>query len=265
MTNSKLRDALLKRLKITFQALYARAKKLKTINAITTEDAIYVIAQKEGIILDKYLDKETIARVRSIIQQLNGAPRSIADSKATSRPKRGSREERRIVMISKEIEIIDPVLSSGKVSEAKEMAAIYPLLYILENSIRTVIDKIMLSKFGTNWWDSHAPKGLKETVEKRRADEEKNSWHQRRSDRPIDYLDLDQLPALARKIEKDLVPSIIPSNEWFGQLIEEVYKSRCVICHMNPLDKDSIQSVKLRLRHWEKQINPRKQIINGIS
>ena len=67
-------------------------------------------------------------------------------------------------------------------------------------------------------------------------------------------MDLNQLVPLMRNIENDVVPDIIPSLEWFSQLIEEVYQSRCVLCHMNPLDNDSITSVKLRFRQWQKQI-----------
>ena len=66
---------------------------------------------------------------------------------------------------------------------------------------------------------------------------------------------------IMRNIEKDFVPNIIPSIEWFAQFIEEVYKSRCVVCHMNPLDKDNIQLVKLKLGQWQKQIEAKKKLI----
>jgi predicted restriction endonuclease len=141
------------------------------------------------------------------------------------------------------------------------MAVVYPVLYLLENSIREVIDRVMISRYGDNWWDSEAPKGLRDTVSGRMADEKKNCWHQRRGDRPIDYLDLNQLTTLMRKVEKLVVPDIIPSLEWFTQLVDEVYKSRCVVCHMNPLDKDNVQAVSLRFTHWQKQINAKKHLI----
>jgi len=131
----------------------------------------------------------------------------------------------------------------------------------MENSIREVIDRVMTSKHGINWWDSEAPRGLADSVSKRMADEKKNSWHQRRGARPIDYIDLDNLPALIRKIERDVVPSIIPSIEWFTQFIDEIYRSRCVICHMNPLDSDNIQAIKLRFTQWQKLINEKRDII----
>lgn len=262
MTNRQLRKVLLEKLRITPQALSQRIRKLKTQYPITTEEATYVIAQQEHIVLDKYLDKDTVNHVRVLLQHVSPLvqpPRSI--SKTTRYRKEELRREQRVILIGKEFKVTDPILPQKKILEAKEMAAIYPFLYILENSIREVIDRIMISRYGESWWDSEAPKKLRDSVNKRMADEEKNSWHQRRGDRPIDYLDLNQLPALVGEIEREVVPGIIPSLEWFRQFIGEIYKSRCVVCHMNPLDKNNIQAVNVRFRHWQKQINARKNLI----
>jgi len=233
---------------------------------MTTEEATYVIAQQQGIILDKYLNKETINHVRALLQDISPAVQvSPLVSKTTRKRKAELEGEQKVIQIGKEFRVTDPILPQKKVSEAKEMAAIYPLLYILENSIREVIDRLMISRYGKGWWDSQAPKSLRDKVSKRMADESRNAWHQRRGDRPIDYLNLDQLPSLMRKIEKEVVPNIISSLDWFTQLIEEVYKSRCVVCHMNPLDKDNIQAVKLRFTQWEKQIDAKKNLISSES
>jgi hypothetical protein len=127
---------------------------------------------------------------------------------------------------------------------------------------REVIDKIMTKHIGANWFDSQATNDLKRKVANRTANENKNAWHQRRGARPIDYLDLNELPALMRKIEPYVVPpSIIPSLEWFNQMVDEVYQSRCVLCHMNPLDQNNIQAVKVRLTHWQRQVDAKKSLI----
>lgn len=262
MTDKNLRKALLKQLNCSPQALSQRVKKIKKENPMTTEEATYVIAHNEGILIDKYLDKDMVSNIRRIVQQVTYPTPIVPSSKRKPEKKVVSGMEQRVIKIAKEFKVSDPILQDKKIKEAKEMAAIYPLLYILENSIRDVIDKVMTSKYGNKWWNSYAPRGLRETVERRMIDEKRHSWHQRRGVRPIDYLDLYQLPALIRKIEKDIVPNIIPSYEWLNQLIEEVYKSRCVICHMNPLDKDSIDSVKLRFKQWQKQIKNKKILLN---
>lgn len=262
MTNTQLREALLKKLGITRQALSQRIQKLKQQYPMTTEDGTYVIAQQQGIILDKYLDKGTVDRVRGLLQHVSPPTQATASAtRVTRRRKEELRKEQRVIVIAKEFKVTDPILPQKRIFEAKEMGAIYPLLYMLENSIREVIDRVMTSRHGDDWWDSQAPKGLREKVNGRMADEKRNAWHQRRGDRPIDYLDLDQLPALMRKIDKEVVPDIIPSLEWFTQFVDEVYKSRCVVCHMNPLDTNNIQAVKLRLTQWQKLIDSNRQLI----
>lgn len=258
MTDKNLRKALLKQLNCSPQALSQRVNRIKKKNPMTTEEATYVIAHHEGILIDKYLDKDMVAIIRRIVQQITSQTPIDLSSKGKPRKKVVSGIEQRVIEIAKEFRFSDPILQDKKMIEAKEMASIYPLLYILENSIREVIDKVMTSKYGDGWWASHTPLGLRETVVRRKADEKKHPWHQRRGARPIDYLDLNQLPALIRKIEKEVVPNIIPSYEWLNQLIEEVYKSRCVICHMNPLDRDSIDSVKLKFKQWQKQIKNKR-------
>jgi hypothetical protein len=170
-------------------------------------------------------------------------------------------KSQRVIVISEEFKDTDPILSQNKLSEAKEMARIYPFIYVLENSIREVIDRVMKSRYGENWWNIKAPRKLKDDVAGRMAEDKRDSWHQRRSNRPIDYVDLNDLPRLVRKIEREIVPNIISDLQWFSEMVKEVYKSRCVVCHMNPLDKDNIQGVKLRYKQWQKQIKAKKNLI----
>jgi len=265
VTNRRLRRALLEKLKVTPQALSWRVQRLKKQYAITTEDATYIIAQRQGIILDKYLDKDTVNHIRGIIQQITHITQDTTTiAKLARKGKRGTEKKQLFVVFPKEFTVTDPILEQRKLLEARDMAAIYPLLYVLENSIREVIDRLMTNRHGSNWWDSKAPKGLKDTLSKRMSDEKRNSWHQRRGARPIDYLDLEQLPALVRQIQEDFVPNIIPSVEWFTQFVDEVYKSRCVVCHMNPLDNTSIQSVKVKFTQWQRQIAGKMDLIPKV-
>ena len=263
MINKELKKELLKTLDISSSALSQQCKALKKRVPITTEDAVYVIAQRNNIILDKYLNNETVERVRALYQQVSQATQQIASRKSESTKTVLARQ--RVIKIGKDLTFDDPILSSEKINEAIEMARLYPLIYVLENSAREFIDRIMTAHYGKNWWDSQVPEHLKikKDVKKRMSEDEKNSWHQRRGARPIDHLDLIDLPALMEEIdiEKIVVPNIIPSLKWFRQLIEEVYKSRCVVCHMNPLDKNNIQAVTVWFKYWEKQITAKQHLI----
>ena len=251
MVDKNLRKALLKKLRCSPQALSQRVKRLKSDHPMISDDATYVIAHQQGIPLDKYLLPEQVDHIRSILSQVQ---RPIHIQASTKYKSAKSTRPGRALIISGEIKEKDSVLSEDKLREAGEMAKIYPLLYVLENSIREVVESFMQAKHGDNWWHAKAPRGLQDKVTQRMTDDTKNSWHQRRGSRPIDYLDLNNLPALMRHIASDVIPGIIPSIEWFDQFIEEVYRSRCVICHMNPLDKDNISAVTVRFRQWQKQV-----------
>lgn len=230
---------------------------------MTTREAVCVIAQREGIILDKYVDEETVHRVRTLYQQLT--PTTLQPTKKQQQKIQQAVPKLRVIKIGKDIQVEDPILKQKIIDEAREMADVYPLIYVLENSIREVIDKIMTTKYGDDWWSTQAPLELRKDVSKRMEDDQKHSWHQRRGARPIDYLDLNDLPRLMNKIEKVVVPGIIPSIEWFRQLVVAAYKSRCVVCHMNPLDRDNIQAVQVRFNEWQKQISAKKDLILGQS
>ncbi|HZP25674.1 MAG TPA: hypothetical protein VFB90_01355, partial [Dehalococcoidia bacterium] len=78
-TDKALLHDLIGRLKVSPQALYQRADRLKKKHGpMTTEDAIYMIAANEGLDLAKYLDKVEVERLRmmrlSIGQFVAGAP-----------------------------------------------------------------------------------------------------------------------------------------------------------------------------------------------
>lgn len=263
MTYRELRKALLDMMGITPQALNLQCQKLKQVIPLTTEDATYMIAHRKGIKLDRYLDGETVARIRDMHLRMITTVSSVPKKESKVIEKKTSKK--RSVRIGSDTEYLDVILSNKKLNEAAEMAKIYPRLYVLENSIRELIKLAMESLYGKDWWDSQAPPKLREKVNIRMSDDEKDSWHQRRGSHPLDYLDMVELPRFVSKIQQFLVPAIIPSFEWLKQLVEEVYKSRCVVCHMNPLEENNIKSVEVKFNQWQKQMNEKKDIINTIS
>ncbi|WP_321992540.1 Swt1 family HEPN domain-containing protein [Marispirochaeta aestuarii] len=255
MTNRELRKDLLKKLNISKQALSNRVKKVKKEAPMSTEDATYIIAHREGLLLDKYLNQDELRHLRQIMSQVNSSNHQII------RIKKVDKKEKKTISIIGSFKGTDPILESKVLNEAKAMAAIYPLLYVLENSIRRFISIMMQKEYGESWWENQVSSKLRNEVFNRMNEENKNSWHQRRGSHPIDYLDFKDLPRLLSKINDLLVPDIIPSFEWIDQLIKEVYVSRCVLCHMNPLDQDSIDSVKLRFKQWQKQISKKIDLL----
>jgi hypothetical protein len=51
-----------------------------------------------------------------------------------------------------------PALKPQHASEAKVMAEkVYPTIYIFENSVRDLIERVLQAQFGANWWTTAIP------------------------------------------------------------------------------------------------------------
>jgi len=259
-TNSALKEALLEKLGITKQGLSARVQVKKKVLPITTEDAVYLIAFNEGIKIDKFLSPEKVAEVRGLHTQaaaIKSAPSTVTpQNKSRSNSRRGSSP--REIRFPNEFKATDPLLSLTKLNEAKAMAAVYPLLYVLENSIRELVKRVMRAKHGDDWWDTQLTSGklkeLKNKAASRMKTETKNSWHQKVGAHPIDYVDLGDLGTIIRGKKSHFHPTIITDWDWFLHFMKELYPSRNVVCHMNPLLSDNIKDVKLKVTKWERMI-----------
>ena len=258
-----LKASLLKHLGITASGLSRKITPIKQQTSTEAKDATIILAHKEGFHLTKYFKGDELERIRNLVNGANSSVKQITvqSHKKTAKTNKTSRPS--IKMLDGFI-FDDPILSPAKVKESKEMANIYPYIYIMENSIRKVIDSVMSKEYGSNWWETKMNvgglKGLKAKVSDHKNREERKRWHQRKGDKPIDYLDLKDLPIIVQQYRSNFKP-IIDDFHWFEQLVKEVYESRVVVCHMNPLDKNNIQSVTVKFNQWEKLINSKKEEI----
>lgn len=195
----------------------------------------------------------SIDEIRKLARLLTetGTTELVAASSTGKRAAPKQKKQKKTFKVKLEKPEDDPILSATTHAEMEAMVPVYKILYQLENSIRQFISRVLAANHGSDWWDTLAPRGLKDTVAKRMREEESKAWHQRRSAKPIDYIDLNQLPALVRAAQADFVPAFFESTEWFQHFIDEVYASRCVVCHMNPLNQTFVDSVGIAFNKWE--------------
>jgi len=225
-----------------------------------TATAQCVLAHRQRIRLNEYLPAEVVDGVQSVISRLgpeHGATARAAIKSTTTPSRRGAVVNRSIVF-PQEFKTRDPLLSDARLKEARDMAAIYPILYVLENSLREVIRRVMAAKYGADWWNTALVggkvKSLKDTSDQRRAKEDQMAWHQRRGAHPIDYVNLDDLGTIVEAKQDDFFPHVFSDREWFRSHIRELAPSRNVLCHMNPLDETNIKDIKVRADRWRKVI-----------
>jgi hypothetical protein len=260
-TNSDLRKALLEKLGVTQQALSLRVQKKIRQLPMSTSEATYVIAHDEGLRLDSYLPKDEVATVRHLqaqLRQVTGA------APAPPRVNGGSRRAPkapgpRQIRVGGKVNVKGTLLSSTTIAEAQEMASIYPMLYVLENSMREVVKRVMTAKFGADWWNTELTSGKLKSVHNtaagRMTKESRQRWHQRRGDHPLYYIGLDELGDIINGKHEVFFPNVLAAEiDWFRQFMRELEPSRNVLCHMNPLSSTNATDVALKLERWEQLV-----------
>lgn len=220
---------------------------------MSTEDAVYLIAHNEEIDLSKYLDKETVDKVRALMPH-NG-PVIMSHAKTN---KAGERNV--LIKVNAHIPEVDALLSTSLAEDMKRMVQLYPLQYILENSLRVVITRVLENKYGPGWWDARVNKTTKDDVTDRRKKEDKQPWHGKRGQHEIYYSDFSDLKSIISKNWDDF-KDIFPSQQWIFQKLDELEHPRNVIAHNNPLSKDDIKRTELYFSDWIKLLKQKKNLV----
>jgi hypothetical protein len=258
-TNRQLKSILLQKLGVTPQALSLRVqKKIKQL-PMTTAEATYLIAHDVGLRLTDYLKADEIANVRHLQTQLNNSGSAAAGSfdrkVVTGRRAKGSHP--REIRFANRMKVMSAVLAASKLTEAKEMAGLYPILYLLENSMREVVRRVMRARFGDNWWNTELVSGKLKNVRQKASDrmateDSKHSWHQRRGAHPIDYVDLGDVGDIILAKQTTFIPDVLRCDtDWFKQFMKELEPSRNVLCHMNPLSETNARDLTTKFERWE--------------
>lgn len=249
-TNQELQKALLKKLNVTRQRLSQRAQAMKRVLPMTTEQAVYVIAHEEGLDITRYLSGEETAEVRQLVSCLGpAAPKERQD---TAAPRGHARPVRVTISVSP---AALGVIASAHANEAKMMAErVYPMLYLFENSLRDLIERVLRAAYGDEWWAEAVPKKVRDTAERHKTSEDKNAWHERRGRRDVEYVYLAQLWDII-KHQWQHFADLFPNQAWIEALVtNDMSVSRNVIAHMNPLGNDDVRNIEAAFNKWARQL-----------
>ncbi len=252
----ELRRELLRKLNVgerrLNQIIAARAAELPSTN----DEALFTLAYENHLRLQNYLTPEQIAATRLLVQA-SGAP-APAPSKTDGwrAPRKKAAKTLSVTIAGVKIGDI-PGLKQSHAAEAKVMAErVYPLLYFFENSVRDVIELVLVDKHGAGWWDTAVPVKVREAAAEIKAKEQKDTWHSKRGRRPIDYLLLTQLWKIIHARWKDFEPLFPQGQAWVQSMIEnDMNVSRAVFAHMNPLEEDDIKNLEASFRKWVRHLS----------
>jgi hypothetical protein len=245
MINKEIMKALRENIGKTPQRVYQMIKeKKKEYNyTITTEMAAYLLAADYGIDVSKILPEEELVKLRTL-----------RETKIVVKERKEKKLPQEIIIdITKEFQVVDPFLPKKMIEEAKEMARVYPIVYLFENSVRNLIKIVLEKKYGLNWWDYKVPLAVRQEVEKRLIKEKRNKWHGKRGAHKIFYTDIGDLNSIITTNWRDF-ENLFPSQTWIKSRIDEIELSRNVIAHNNPLSDRDIKRLKIYFQDWINQI-----------
>jgi hypothetical protein len=220
---------------------------------MSLEDAYALLAHEEGMDLSKYLALPDLDRIRRLAdERARRGAQDVPQARATAPTKKTVK-----VNICGELKLSDPILPQRVLQDAREMTQVYAQLYVFENSIREVISMALLAARGAGWWDTCVPTKIRNEVDRRLQDEEKNPWHGKRGVHRIYYTDMADLASIIVKNWSHFA-HLFPEQAWVTQKITEIARSRNTVNHHNPLSKSDRDRVHFYVRDWLAQIEAKK-------
>ncbi len=146
-------------------------------------------------------------------------------------------------------ELVDTELFEHEIlKRAKRMADFYVLYFSLENSVRKLIRDVLSEIYGTDWWNTQVPDGVKNNV----ADiqkKERDSAMSIRSDDPLDYTNFGELIDIFSANWNNF-SDILRSQKSVQETLSPLNKIRNVIAHSCELNDDEIVRFKLLIKDW---------------
>lgn len=240
--SKKLIEDLKKKLAVkTDDSIYEKIrnlrKKIGTHHSIEVTACLFAAQNDLDPHRKKYnIDQETLNKANQI--SINQQPQIQSPTKPT---RKATPKSPRSVNVGSKFSIKSSILPLARLNEAKMMADdIYPLLYVLENSLRELILRIMDDAYGKNkWWNaSYVPDGIIKKVTYRISNEKNEPWHGKRGSgvHQIYYTDLLDLHKIIEfKPNWKKFKSIIANKRWLKTRLEEIRLTRNIIMHCNPL------------------------------
>lgn len=139
-------------------------------------------------------------------------------------------------------------------NNALEMARLYAVLFAFENHVREFIRET-LSDDGNDGleWVNELPVKIREHAEGRQASAIDDSWLEGEKTDLLGFLDFGHLAKLI-VAKWEYFESIIPSQHWLKQRMDELEKSRNFIAHNRMLLPSEFQRMYMYIADWNRVI-----------
>lgn len=137
-------------------------------------------------------------------------------------------------------------------NNALEMARLYAVLFSFENHVREFIRQTLSENEGSDWIDK-LPQKVKQHAESRQQTAHQDSWLEGEKTDLLGFLDFGHLAqVILNKWEH--FESIIPSQHWLKQRMDELEKSRNFIAHNRMLLPSEFQRMYMYIADWNRVV-----------
>lgn len=137
-------------------------------------------------------------------------------------------------------------------NEALAMARLYALLHCFENEVRALIRETLAENEGPSWQEK-LPQKVKKNAESRQATAVADTWLEGEKSDVLGFVDFGDLASVI--IEKwNLFESIMPSQHWLKQRMDELEKARNFIAHHRMLLPSEFQRIYMYVADWNRVI-----------
>lgn len=151
--------------------------------------------------------------------------------------------------------LLSEALSRFSVSSrnnALEMARLYAVLHCFENEIRLLIRETLQEKLGLDWVEK-LPTKIKEFATSRQKTAFHDSWLEGEKSDLLGFVDFGHLASIIVD-NWEHFESIVPSQHWLKQRMDELEKVRNFIAHNRILLPTEFQRVYLYVADWNKAV-----------
>lgn len=153
-----------------------------------------------------------------------------------------------------EEKLLDEALSPFSISrrnQALEMARLYAVLFAFENEIRQFVRETLTEKIGDDWFEK-IPKRIQEHANSRREAAIKDSWLEGEKTDNLGFVDFGHLAQII--VDQWEHFSVIPSQHWLKQRMDEIEKARHFIAHNRMLLPSEFQRLYMYIADWNRVI-----------
>lgn len=147
-----------------------------------------------------------------------------------------------------DVELAKEFLPSELVDKGHKLSGIYQMLFLIENSLRRLVDKVLRDAEGDGYFATiNLSAGIHGGVKARKAQERKNQWIRVRGDSDIFYLDFIDIKFVIMNNWKHF-KAMFPDQAWIGVKLDELYKCRCLIAHNSDIGSHEVDVIRINYK-----------------